>query len=287
MLALACSAEQLGKGGTPEDRALLQTLRERSIPTDLVAWDDPGLVPDRYQTLWIRSCWDYHRRLGEFLETLRRIESAGVAVWNSPEQVAWNSDKRYLRDLESAGVEIVPTVFLEPGGEIDTELLSRMLGTSGGVIKPSIGATASGLERVLPGRENAAWKRLRSMVEDGAWLVQPYLEEIAAEGEWSLVYLGGALSHAVLKKAASGEFRVQKDFGGSVIPRPPPPEVVRAADTCLQALDTSPAYARVDLVRVHERVLLMELELIEPELYLDLEAAALDRMVELVAGLIS
>ena len=115
MLALACSAEQLERGGTPEDRALLRALRERSIRVDLRAWDDPVLVSGVYRALWIRSCWDYHRRLDEFLETLSRIQTSGVAVWNPPELVAWNSDKRYLRDLGSAGVETVPTEFLEPG----------------------------------------------------------------------------------------------------------------------------------------------------------------------------
>lgn len=286
MLALACSKELLERGGTAEDQALLGALRQRSIRADLVAWEDPVLVSGTYRALLIRSCWDYHRRRAEFLETLRRVERAGVVVWNEPALVEWNSDKRYLRDLQAAGVDIVPTVFLEPGAEVHRELLSPTLGDSGWVIKPSVGATASGLVKVLPGEEERACEQLQVALGKGAWLVQPFLQAVAEEGEWSLVYLGGELSHAVLKKAAAGEFRVQKDFGGSVVSVPPPAEVVAAAEACLRALEVTPVYARVDLVRVSGKAPLMELELIEPELFLQ-ETGALQRITELLAAQIS
>lgn len=282
-LGLLCSSELLVHGGTREDRALLSQLRHRSVAADLVAWDDPELLAGSYRALLLRSCWDYHSRLTEFLGTLRRFERRGITVWNVVDLVAWNSDKRYLRDLSADGIDIVPTVFLEAGARIGLDTLTQELGTADWVVKPAVGATASGLWRANSGEREKILDRLEACLESGAWLVQPFVPEIAREGEWSLVFVAGELCHGVLKTAAAGEYRVQKDFGGSVGFRVPPREAAVAASETLRALPAEPLYARVDLVISSGRVLLMELELIEPELFLTKGSRGLERMANEVA----
>ncbi len=282
----------------PDDELLLGHF-PASIRVEVGPWDQPGW---RHADLVVvRSTWDYHQRLAEFEDWLAALEAAAIPVVNPLPALRWNLRKRYLRDLEKAGVAIVPTVWVPVDAEIDAGQVLEEHGWNEVVIKPEVAATAhrtvrqSAVDRV---RLQSALESLqaveRDLESDRLLLVQPLLGEILEDGEWSLIFLGGEFSHAVRKEAVQGDFRVQSDFGGRAVRERPSNDLLEQARVALtQAaarLGTEPLYARVDGVvadgsRPSERAgrfLLMELELIEPQLFLACGDGAARRLAELL-----
>jgi hypothetical protein len=275
--------------GASDDAALVCALGALGIGTLWVPWDAAPLHAGDVDLLLVRSCWDYVERCDAFLDALDRAKARGAAVWSPPEVVRWNADKRYLRDLAAAGAPIVPTLFCEDGdaGAIAREARDRGWGEL--VLKPSVSA---GARHTVRARADEIEARLAALVEQdgparGAWLAQPYLEEIEREGEWSLLYFDGAFSHAVRKRPMRGDFRVQERHGGTSHAALPPPLVRDAADAALAAAcgagHETPLYARVDGVVHAGQFALMELELIEPYLFFSHDPAAAPRLARAVA----
>jgi glutathione synthase/RimK-type ligase-like ATP-grasp enzyme len=230
----------------------------------------------------VRSCWDYHHRPHEFHAWLDRLAAEGARVFNPVPLLRWNADKRYLRDLAEAGIEVIPTAWV---AERDESSLADLAGARGWrhvVVKPSVSATAFETWRAGPEVTSDDEQRFRRLTGERPALVQPYLPDIE-RGELSLVFLGGEYSHAVLKRPRPGDFRVQTDFGGTVEPVRPEEHVVAAASRVLAAAPGPTLYARVDLCLVDGRAQLMELELLEPALFFAHEAGAAARFVEALA----
>jgi hypothetical protein len=269
-------------GLTPDDRLVLEPLGCRGLGAEPVRWDDPAVDWTAFDAFVLRSCWDYHLRLSEFLAWLERI--ASQRLWNPPALVRWNADKRYLLDLESRGVRIVPTLGLDRGDSVQLAEAMRARGWLRAVVKPSVSANAYETWDVSASGAPAEQARLEALLGKGAVLLQRFQEEVAAEGEWSLVFLGGAYSHAVLKRPRAGEFRVQEAFGGAWHRAIPPRSLVGQAEAVLGAIEGPWLYARVDGLRVDGRLLLMELELIEPTLFLAGGAGAPERFAEAIAA---
>ncbi len=247
----------------PDDNLAIPFLKERGWEVATIPWTDTQTDWNRFDLVVIRSTWDYHHRAAEFLETLRQIEAGHSILENSLQLIEWNLDKIYLRNLKSRGVKIVPTQF-ETGiiSPDDFTRWQRQLGSNELVIKPSISATAMNTFRL-----SSFDREIESLYDGGTFLVQPFVDSIVSEGEFSLFYFDGIYSHAILKSPKSGDFRVQEDFGGTVKPIQPTPEMSAAGRIAIDALDAVPLYGRVDLVRSKAGFLLMELELIEPALY--------------------
>jgi len=186
--------------------------------------------------------------------------------------VLWNADKAYLRELAGAGLPLPRTRWFAPGERPDCEALLREWGAARGVLKPRISATAYGTHLVTPGARwsDEAWGPL----ETHGSLFQAFVPEIETDGEVSLIFVDGGFSHAVRKRAAPGDFRVQSDFGGSW-EQISTPRALRAFGARVLATASRPwVYARVDVVEAARGPLLMELELIEPQLFLTEAAAA-------------
>ena len=191
---------------------------------------------------------------------------------NPRDTVLWNADKRYLRDLASAGVALPRTRWVDPGERPDVAALLEEWGAARAVLKPRVSATAFGTHVVsrdrLPG--DAEWAAL----ERSGCLLQAFVPEIQSRGEVSLVFLSGGFSHAMLKRPRAGDFRVQKDFGGTLESASPADGTVRFGEEVLRLAGRPWRYARVDLVETEAGPVLMELELIEPDLFLTPPAAA-------------
>ncbi|HET9794059.1 MAG TPA: hypothetical protein VFS34_06320, partial [Thermoanaerobaculia bacterium] len=219
----------------------------------------------------------------EFLAWVAARGAERATLWNPAPLVLWNSHKFYLRDLERRGIPIAPTRFLPARSAAKLQDVLDAEGWSRAVVKPAVSATAH--RTLVIGRERADESdgELRALVADGDALVQKYLPEIETKGEWSFVFLDGAFSHAVRKRPAPGDFRVQTEFGGTVEPGPPPPSLVREAARAIDAIDSPWLYARVDGVESEGALLLMELELIEPSLYLSAAAHAARRLAAAIA----
>ncbi len=271
----------------PDDRSLVPALAALGIEGVPAQWADPAVRWGDFDAVMIRSCWDYHLRVGDFLGWLDRLEATGRPVWNSPGLVRWNADKRYLIDLASHGIATVPTIVIPRGaGEtVGSSVAER--GWPRFVLKPAV--SASGYETHLlrmPLSDDARATIARVTTRADA-LVQPYVEDVARNGELSFTFIDGAFSHAAVKRAAAGEFRVQTEHGGSVDAVSATAAVVREAARVLEVLPERPLYARVDGVVSGASFLLMELELIEPNLFLEHSDGGADRLAAAITARIS
>jgi glutathione synthase/RimK-type ligase-like ATP-grasp enzyme len=211
--------------------------------------------------------WGYHRE-GDWAVQVARWRGAGVRLQNPASVLLWNADKSYLGRFAEAGAPVVPTLFIEQVDEQALEAAAVRFGTDELIAKPRVSASAFQTIRWSPGTRLAGGP-------DRAAMVQPYLPDIEAGGELSLIYLGGAFSHAIRKRPQAGDFRVQPEFDGIITPHDPLPEEFQAAEAALRAAGEDLLYARVDLVRgLDGAPVLMEIELVEPDLYLEHHEAA-------------
>jgi glutathione synthase/RimK-type ligase-like ATP-grasp enzyme len=267
-----------------DDELLREALRERGCEAESVVWDEEGADWSGTDLCLVRSTWDYHDKYGEFLEWTRRVEAA-TALHNPAELIAWNSDKRYLRQLAEAEVATVPTLWVGRDSALDLEAELAARGWEEAVIKPVVDLGAKNLHRVRPGEAQDA---LAAVLARQEAMVQPFLPSLESEGELSLIYLEGVLSHTVRKRPASGDFRVQSIWGGTVAAADPEPQHVEVAERALSQLDEPPLYARVDLVKdLEANPALIELELIEPNLYLSTDPTVAGRLADAVVSQLS
>jgi glutathione synthase/RimK-type ligase-like ATP-grasp enzyme len=271
--------------GTADDRLLLPVLEARGLDARFVSWD-AGVDWSTFDAVVLRSTWDYYRKVDDFRAWLGRLQAAGARVFNATDTVLGNVDKRYLRDLERQGVHIVDTEWIEAGQTRDLDAVLRAHGWHEAVVKPAISAGAFETFRLALADAPHSQARVDALARRSALLLQPFLPEIAAKGEWSLVYLDGVFSHATLKRAKSGDFRVQQRWGGTEHAADAPAEVRAAANRIVSLLPDTPLFARVDGVLLGGSFALMELELIEPALFFHAAPHAADRFADaLVARL--
>ena len=262
---------------TPDDRLAADALARRGMRVSPAVWSDRGVDWKVFDAIVIRSTWDYHRRHPEFAAWIDALERMGRPVWNPCPLLHWNANKRYLADLGQRGVAIVPTEWL-PVPTPDS--LRGVMGAHGWddvVVKPVISATAHGTRRIRA-RDGRAIDAISG--DFGELMVQPFLPEIGTAGEWSLMFFRGEYSHSVRKQPMAGDFRVQSEFGGSAVAEPAPPDVIAAAQRVVDAVTGPWLYARVDGVETAAGFLLMELEMLEPLLFLELDARAPDRFAD-------
>jgi glutathione synthase/RimK-type ligase-like ATP-grasp enzyme len=268
-------------GGLPEltadDRLAAEALRRRGAVVQPLRWDAPIGEWASFDAVIVRSVWDYHLRPLEFLQWVEALERAGTRLLNPPDVLRWNHHKSYLRHLASQGVATVSTAWLERGADVDLAGLLADRGWAEAVVKPAISASAYQTWASSRSSAPSDQGRFRDLLSAGDVLVQPLVPEVRSKGEWSLVFLGGAWSHAMLKRPREGDFRVQEERGGSAECREPPPALVEQARQALAAAPGPCVYARVDGVERDGRLVVMELELIEPVLYLGAERGAPDR----------
>ncbi|MDQ3930891.1 MAG: hypothetical protein M3328_17315 [Chloroflexota bacterium] len=265
-----------------DDRLLLEYLNGHGVQAEAVVWDAQDVTWDNFSCVVLRSCWDYHLQPREFAEWVNRLAAAEIPMLNPTETVLWNMDKAYLQDLSRNGIKVVPTVTLRKGEPTDLHSILETHGWDEAVIKPSISATAFKTWRttLADARNNNA--KFQQMLADSDMLVQPLIKEVAHKGEWSLVFFGGEYSHAVLKRPREGDFRVQEMYGGSSTRETPPNELVAQAREVLSRSGRAWSYARVDGVEVGGELVLMELELIEPYLFLSEHPQAPRRFAEAI-----
>lgn len=246
----------------PDDDLMAPILKELAIEAVAVDWTQP--VPDDVDALWLRTPWDYHRQLPRFLNWVASTEP--LPMWNSREVVRWNSHKRYVGELYRAGLPVVPTRIYEPEHALDESELAGWLQGQPVVVKPAVSAGSYKTARYDCWNE-AASGHARELHAEEAVMIQPYFANIEKHGERSLIFLDGKYSHAVRRH----------------LPLLEGPEVdylmqpVEATQTELEAARRILAYlpfpdllyARVDLIPDPEGMpVLLELELIEPQLFL-------------------
>ncbi len=276
-IALATSAEYAELH--PDERPLLDALRAAGLDPVVEVWTDPSVDWSAYDAVLLRTVWDYFWLYAEFTEWLAQLDKAGVPVLNSTDQVRWNSDKQYLLELRERGVAIVPSQIA--AGACLREVVAGLTGQEI-VVKPTVGGNALHTVRGVAG--SPEFEQALSDLPDVVYLVQPFVPEIQSDGEWSLLFFNGEFSHAVVKRPAAGDYRVQESYGGQMTPTDPPTAVLESAQAALAASGPTPTYARVDGVVVNDRFLLMEIELIEPYLFLPQSPDAASKLATAVAA---
>jgi glutathione synthase/RimK-type ligase-like ATP-grasp enzyme len=212
--------------------------------------------------------WGYHCAGAQWRAAVDRWEAQGVNLWNPPEVLRWNADKAYLGRLAERGAPVVPTRYAERLEEAALHDAAEAFGTERLIAKPQVSASAWQTIRWSPGAPLDGGPT-------GPAMIQPFLPAIEETGELSLLYFGGAFSHAISKRPQPGEFRVQPEYDGIIAAHDPAPDERTAADAILAQVDEPLLYARVDLVRALDGApVLMELELVEPDLYLEYDPGA-------------
>lgn len=280
-IAILAPAADGAYGGTrwPEVMARMVTpLEAAGMAATPVDWTtDEDLTA--YDLVLALLAWGYHRdgpAPGYWHHQLARWRAAGVRLQNPADVLGWNADKSYLGVFADKGAPVVPTVFVDEVTEAAMHDAAARFGTDTLIAKPRVSASAFRTIRWSPGTS------LDGAPTDAA-MIQPFLPDVLTGGEPSLLYLGGQFSHAVSKVPRSGDFRVQPEYGGIIAPYRPWPDELAAAEAALAAAETPLLYARVDLVRdLKGRPVLMELEAIEPDLFLGYDPAAQPRFAEVV-----
>jgi glutathione synthase/RimK-type ligase-like ATP-grasp enzyme len=263
---------------TPSDRIAAAALEARGVEVVPVVWSrSPRPTVD---ALVVRATWDYYRRPAEFSAWLAELEQSGVPVYNPVPVLRWSMDKRYLRELEQKGICVAATAWGEEDDSVKLTDLLEERGWDDVVVKPTVSASGWRTFRSNPSRaheDEAAFELTRST---GSFMIQPFIPMIAAEGEWSLIYIAGRYSHAVLKKPAGGGFMVQPEHGGRSEAAIPTSYMLQAAERILAAAPGPTLYARVDGVRDGRNFVLTELELLEPHLFFELRPQAAAEFAE-------
>lgn len=269
-------------GLTPDDRLAADTLRRRGVDVEAVVWDAPDVSWEEFDLVILRSCWEYHLRTGEFSGWVARMEDRGVALWNPPRVVQWNTDKSYLRDLAAEGVNIPPTVWLDRDSDINLTEILEANGWTEAVVKPTVSMSAFQTSVVPLSHSTSGEAAAREILKRSGAMIQKFVPEVRTRGEWSFVFFGKAYSHAVLKRPKGGDFRVQTDFGGSVEDVTPPRALVAQAERVLGLIEETLLYARVDAIDVNGALVLMELELIDPVLFFGSDPLSPARFTDMV-----
>ncbi|MEO1076713.1 MAG: hypothetical protein AAFX41_12240 [Bacteroidota bacterium] len=241
---------------------------------------------DAYHLVIIRSPWDYQHHAEAFLAVLAEIEASAARLENPLSLVRWNLEKGYLRDLEADGLAIVPTAWSQGldsklGGALDGYF--DAFGTDQLIVKPTVSANADDTFWLTRPLDAATRTMLAATFADRACMVQPFVPAVLSEGEFSLFYFAGAYSHTILKTPKPKDFRVQEEHGGLIRAIRPEPALREQADAVMATLSPALLYARVDFVRMPDGTFaVMEVELIEPALYLRMDADAPERFAHAV-----
>lgn len=268
--------------GAESERLMLPYLAAAEIETGIVDWRSAAFDLSKVDLIVLRSCWDYHLRGNEFTDWLWRA-AREVPILNDPETVLWNMNKFYLREMPAIGIEVAPTVFVNGRGPITSSARQEIRSWKKSVVKPAVSASAH-KTWLFDSEAVLAEDELKSKMEGEAFLIQQFIPEIETQGEISFIYIDGSYSHAVLKRPAAGDFRVQKEHGGSAELFHPDSGLLGQANeiASIVAQVHDSLYCRIDAVARDGRLVLMELELIEPELFVGLAEGAAERFAEAI-----
>jgi glutathione synthase/RimK-type ligase-like ATP-grasp enzyme len=270
-----------------DDRHLLHALRAAGLDAQPVVWEDAHEDWGAMRLAVVRSAWDYAFRREQFLAWADRA-AARTTLWNSARIVRWNTHKRYLCDLAERGVPVVPTVVLPAGSRVSLETLLEERGWEDAVVKAAVAQSGRYAMAVPRARRAAGQAHLDRLLPAEDMLVQPHVASVATTGELSLVFVDGRCTHAVRKRAAAGDFRVHDDYGGSVAPEEPDEAALAVARAAIAAAGEPLHYARVDLVAgAAGEPMIMEFELVEPELFLRFAPQAVAAFARSIEGALS
>ncbi len=262
-----------------EDNLLFHGFKAQGFQARPMVWNRPNIDWDQFDIALIRSTWDYLDEQERFLHVLSQIEASSCRLFNPLAAVRWNIDKRYLFDLEKWGVPIIPTYL---ASNVETDTLHRLFvdkQVQTVILKPTIGLGGSHSHRVPLDGLNNTLTTLKASQPHHEYLIQPFIEGIVTEGEWSFIYFNRQLSHVLLKKPAPNDYRVQGIYGGTVQSANPLLHDLLQAEAVIDKVPFDILYSRLDFVRVGNHLSVIEIELIEPIFCFNLVPESIVRLV--------
>lgn len=251
-----------------DDRLLMDALTAENFKVVRKSWSDPDFDWTTTKFCIFRTTWDYFDRFETFFNWFNATAKKTQFI-NSELLIRWNLDKHYLADLKAKNINIVETLFIEAGYGDSLTSVFKNSGFHDAILKPAISGAARHTYKLNAGNIGQHEDIYKSLIANEALLLQPFQQEIITHGEVAFMLMGGKFTHAVLKKAKPGDFRVQDDFGGTLHDYHPTSEEILFAEQAIAACPEQPLYARVDMIRDnYGKLAIMELEIIEPELWL-------------------
>ena len=265
-----------------EQELLKSSLEAQGLKVNVTFWDNPSYEWQKTKSVLFRTVWDYFERFDEFWEWLEQVKTKTKLI-NSYELIKWNIDKHYLKDLKNNDIQVVPTYFADRGNNISLQEIANSKDWKHIVIKPAISASAFNTYKITNDEIEQKEQLFHELLQTHDMLVQPFFPTISELGEASLMVFGGEFTHAILKKAKAGDFRVQDDFGGTVHDYNPTQEEIKFAEKVFQSCTSLPIYGRVDIVwDTNKHIYLSELEIIEPELWIRNRPESANKIAEAV-----
>jgi glutathione synthase/RimK-type ligase-like ATP-grasp enzyme len=250
-----------------EDNHVKRALENQGLKITRLAWSDPDFDWETTKYILFRSTWDYFDRFDAFSQWLK-IVSGKTKLLNSEKLIRWNIDKHYLNDLKQNGINIIPTLFIEKKTKTTLEIIHKEAEWNQTILKPCISGAARHTYQLSPDNLKDHEAIFQELISKESMMLQPFQNSIVEKGEISLMIINGKYTHAVLKKAKKGDFRVQDDYGGSVHIYTPTSKEIIFAEKAIKVSVEFPIYARVDIVTDNNgQLAIAELELIEPELW--------------------
>lgn len=261
------------------DELLFAPMAAKGWQVETVSWRDTSMDWSRFDVVVIRSPWDYQKSPQAFLRCLQQIVQSGAQLANSLALVEWNINKAYLRDIQARQIPIVPTLWQVDFNLEDCQAAFGYFGCDELIIKPLVSANADDTYRLSAADIKRLEAVLAARFKGRPHMLQPFIQNVLDEGEYSLFFFGQQYSHCIIKRPAKGDFRVQEEHGGCLRATMPDPDLLALAKRTLKALPDEPLYARLDFIRTPNGFAVMELELIEPSLYFNMDADAPQRFV--------
>ena len=262
-----------------EDNLLIRGFEAQGFRASPVVWSNPNIDWNQFDIALIRSTWDYLDASEHFLNVLSKIEASSCKLFNPLSVVRWNMDKHYLLELEKQGAQIIPTFM---ASHVELAVLHKLFVENQWetvILKPAIGLAASNTCRISLDKLEKTLTELGTSQPSSEYLIQPFIETITTEGEWSFIYFNRQLSHVLLKKPAPHDYRVQGIYGGTIQTAEPQSDDLLKAEAVLDRLPLDILYARLDFVRVDDHLSVMEIELIEPIFSFNLVPESIGRLV--------
>lgn len=272
---------------TEDDELAAQLLRNVGITVNPVIWDAPDVDWSDYACAVIRATWDYHMKIDAYVNWLNKCRNERINLWNPPDIILTNTNKRYLSDLSLKGIEVVPFVYVPSSSTQDLAQIITAQQWNEVVVKPAVSASGIGVWRTSLEAATTDQTKFADQISSQDVLIQPFMNEVVSEGEWSFMFFGGEYSHAVLKKPAKGDFRVQGYLGGSYIAMEPPKGLVDQAQKILSLIDGDVLYARIDGINRNGLFVLMELEINEPHLFFNFSPDAPNRFAAAIKAVLA
>jgi len=265
-----------------DDEHAIAPLARLGWEVSVLPWTQKDRPWEAFEAVVIRSTWDYWNNVPAFLDTLATVNRQTLLA-NPLGLVHWNLAKTYMRDLEGKGVRIVPTLWPDRFQPVLLPSFRERLDSPELVVKPVVGANGEDAFRLSPGDPAERLERIAARFVGRDCMVQSFMPAVIEEGEYSMFYFNGRFSHAILKVPAASEFRSQEERGADIRPVVPETRLRERGRDALATLDPAPLYARIDFVRDAEGdFVVMELELIEPSLYLRMDPRAPARFARAV-----